>query len=98
MNFLNQIENLVTKRLSPQEYQEHRFNIKQDAQLELIIEFGGEEKAGTWIDAYSQQFEELLSRADLDLISRLDDKETRKDALELIRTKLYPEHYATNIH
>ena len=88
-NFINKVENFITKKLSPGEYQAHRFDIKQAAQIELMQAFGGDDKAGTWIDAYSRQFEELLSNPELDLIARLDDEVTRTEALEEIKKKLY---------
>lgn len=94
--FINNVKGLVGQKFSSPE--DRRFSIKQQAQLDLIEQYGGADKAGVWIDAYSRQFEELLNDTRYDLIDRLSDPETYPDALEDIKNILYPQTYEENIH
>lgn len=68
---------------------EHTFEIKQKAQIELIQKAGGDDFAGTWIDANGRRFEELVSDPRYNFIDRLADEDTHAEALAEIDSKLY---------
>ena len=83
---ISKVENWVNKKTNPEQY---NFDAKQQAQIELIRAFGGDDMAGTWIDAYARRFDELMNDSTADLVNRLSKKETRAEALEEIKNKLY---------
>lgn len=83
---ISKIEDFITPRGNSEQ---HKFAVKQQTQIELIDAFGGDDMAGTWIDAYSRQFEEMINNPGLDLIHRLEKKETHAETLEEIKSKLY---------
>ena len=86
MGFLERFINKTEKLINPRE---HLFEIKQKAQIELIQKAGGDDFAGTWIDANGRRFEELVSDPRYDFIERLADEKTHGEALKEIDSKLY---------
>ncbi len=83
---ITNIEQGITKRLNPDQY---KFEVKNLAQIEIIEAYGGDDRAGTWIDAYAPRFNELMNDAELGLLHRLGDKEAHDGAIEEIKQKLY---------
>ena len=69
--------------------EQNRFEIIQGAQMELIERAGGEDFAGTWIDANSGRFRELVEDPKNNLIERLANENLRADALKEMQEKLY---------
>ncbi len=65
------------------------FAVKQQAQIELMEAYGGDEMAGKWIDAYSARLNELINSTEFNFIERLANKDTHNEALLEIREKLY---------
>lgn len=86
MGFLEKIIGKIERRTNSDEY---RFEIKQKAQIELIQMAGGDDFAGTWIDANGRRFEELMNDQEFDFINRLANKETRTETLKEIQSKFY---------
>lgn len=80
--FVGKAENLI----SPDQ---NRFEIIQGAQMELIQRAGGDDFAGTWIDANSARFREIIENPKNNLIEKLANNKTREEALEEIQGKLY---------
>lgn len=69
--------------------EQNSFEIIQSAQMELIQRAGGDDFAGTWIDANSARFREIIEDPQNNLIERLANDKTRDEALEEIQAKLY---------
>lgn len=86
MGFLERFINKTEKLINPRE---HLFEIKQKAQIELIQKAGGDDFAGTWIDANGRRFEELVNDPRFNFIERLGDEKTHAEALKEIDSKLY---------
>lgn len=86
MNFLEKIMNKAENLIDPEQ---NTFEIIQGAQMELIERAGGDDFAGTWIDANSARFRELMDDPQNHFIERLADEKTRESALEEIQGKLY---------
>ena len=86
MGFLERIINRIEKLINPKQ---HSFDIKQEAQKELIQKAGGDDFAGTWIDANGRRFDELVNDPRYNFIERLGDEETHAEALKEIDSKLY---------
>ncbi|MEK7568669.1 MAG: hypothetical protein AAB497_00975 [Patescibacteria group bacterium] len=86
MGFLERIINRTEKLINPKQ---HSFDIKQSAQTELIQKAGGDDFAGTWIDANGRRFEELVNDPRYNFIERLGDEKTHAEALKEIDSKLY---------
>lgn len=83
---IKKVETFVTRTTNPEQYS---FKVRQDAQMELISAFGGDDRAGVWIDAYARRFDEIVSDPALNLIERLGDKEAHDAAMEELKAKLY---------
>ncbi len=68
----------------------HRFEIIQDAQMELISRAGGELQrvAMDWITANSKRFRELIEDPQNNFVERLSSENTRDEALLEIQKKL----------
>lgn len=86
MKFLENIINKADSLINPEQ---DRFEIIQGAQMELIRRAGGDDFAGTWIDANSARFRELIEDPQNNYIERLAKDETREEALSEIQSKLY---------
>lgn len=86
MGFLEKIINKVESRVNPEN---HRFEIKQKAQMELIQMAGGDDFAGAWIDANAKRFDELMNDARFNFIERLANEDTHAEALKEIQSKFY---------
>lgn len=86
MNFLEKIMNKAENLIDPEQ---NTFEVVQGAQMELIARAGGDDFAGTWIDANSARFRELMSDPQNNFIERLADEKTREEALNEIQGKLY---------
>lgn len=86
MGFIDQIENWVEKRSNPER---HHLEVANSTQTELIQAFGGDDRAGIWIDAYARRFRELMDEPELHLEDRLTNSETHAEALEELKKKLY---------
>ena len=86
MGIIDRVENWVEKRINPEE---HSVEVANIAQMEIIEAYGGDERAGTWIDAYAWRFRELMNDSSLNLVERLGDTGTHADAIEEIKQKLY---------
>ena len=84
--FIEKIENLVDKRFNPER---RKLSTKNQAQIELIQKAGGDDFAGTWIDANGRRFDELVNDPRYNFIERLGDEKTHADALKEIDSKLY---------
>lgn len=69
--------------------EQNSFEIIQSAQMKLIQRAGGDDFAGTWIDANSARFREIIEDPQNNLIERLANDKTRDEALEEIQAKLY---------
>jgi len=83
------IENITQKADSLVNPEQNRFEIIQSAQMDLIQRAGGDDFAGTWIDANSVRFRELIDDPKNNFIERLADDNTREEALNEIQEKLY---------
>lgn len=86
MKFLENIINKADSLINPEQ---NSFEIIQSAQMELIQRAGGDDFAGTWIDANSARFREIIEDPQNNLIERLANVKTRDAALEEIQAKLY---------
>ncbi|MBI5401120.1 MAG: hypothetical protein HZB12_03350 [Candidatus Yonathbacteria bacterium] len=86
MKFLENIINKADSLINPEQ---NSFEVVQGAQMELIRRAGGDEFAGTWIDANSARFRELIDDPNNNFVERLVNENTREDALNEIQTKLY---------
>lgn len=86
MGFIDRVENWIEKRANPER---HHLEVTNGAQTELIQAFGGDDRAGIWIDAYARRFRELMDDSELHLEDRLADSETHMEALEELKKKLY---------
>ena len=86
MGFLERFINRTEKLINPRE---HLFEIKQKAQIELIQKAGGDDFAGTWIDANGRRFDELMNDPKYNFVERLADEDTHADTLKEINSKLY---------
>lgn len=86
MGFLEKIIDKIERRASPAEYV---FEVKQKAQMELIQMAGGDDFAGTWIDANAKRFDELMNDPEFDFINRLANEETHAETLKEIQSKFY---------
>lgn len=86
MNFLEKIMNKAENLIDPEQ---NTFEVVQGAQMELIARAGGDDFAGTWIDANSARFRELMDDPQNNFIERLADEKTRESALNEIQGKLY---------
>ena len=87
MNFFERIVNKAESVVNPEQY---RFDIIQTAQMELIQRAGGDEIAGTWIDANSAQFRHLMNDERFNYIERLGNEDTHDATIEEIEEKLTP--------
>lgn len=85
-NFFEKMVNKADSFINPEQ---NRFEIIQGAQMELIERAGGNDFAGTWIDANSARFREIIDDPKNNFIERLANEETREGALNEIQTKLY---------
>lgn len=85
MGMLEKFGEWIEKNVDPAE---HRLEVTNKAQIELMMAFG-KEKTGVWIDAYSRRFRELIDEQGSDLFDRLADSETHDDAIKEIKGKLY---------
>lgn len=86
---MNIFEKLVGKAENLINPEQNRFEIIQGAQIELIQRAGGDDFAGTWIDANSARFREIIENPQNNFIERLANEKTREQALEEIQGKLY---------
>ena len=86
---MNFFEKLLNKTESFISTDQNKFEIIQGAQMELIERAGGDDFAGTWIDANSARFREIMNDPQNNLIERLADQKTRREALDEIQGKLY---------
>ncbi len=86
MNFLEKIMNKAENLIDPEQ---NTFEVVHGAQMELIARAGGDDFAGTWIDANNARFRELMSDPQNNFIERLADEKTREEALNEIQGKLY---------
>lgn len=86
MGFIENITQKLDSVISPEQ---NKFEIKQAAQMELIQMAGGDDIAGTWIDANGRRFDELMNDPQYNFTERLANENTREEALNEIRTKLY---------
>lgn len=82
MGFIERVENFINP-------DERKFEVKQQAQMELIQMAGGDDIAGTWIDANAKRFNELINDPQYNFYKLLSDKETHDEALLKIKNKLY---------
>jgi len=87
---MNFFEKLVVKTESVVNPEQFKFDIMQDAQMELIRRAGGDDIAGTWIDANSAQFRQLMDDERFNYIERLGNEDTHDTAMEEIEKKLTP--------
>lgn len=85
MRFLDTAEQWIEKRTDPEGF---RLKITNDAQIELMRAYG-EDRSGTWIDAYARRFRELVEDPERNLIERLASTQTHNEALAEIKKKLY---------
>lgn len=85
MGMLEKIEEWVERKVDPAE---HRLEVTNKAQIELMMAFG-EEKTGVWIDAYARRFRELIDEEGSSLLDRLANSETHDDAIKEIKEMLY---------
>ncbi len=85
----NFFENIVNKAEGYINPEQNKFEIIQSAQMELISRAGGDDFAGTWIDANSARFRELIEDPRNNFIERLANDDTREEALAEIQSKLY---------
>lgn len=83
MGFADRLENFIEKKFSPEE---HKFAVKQMAQIKLMEKYGAE-RSGTWIDAYGNDFDKLIEDPNLNLVEELEKNEA--DALNKIESILY---------
>ena len=83
---IEKIENFITRRTNPEEF---KMEVINGAQKELIEAYGGDDRAGVWIDAYAWRFREMIEDSTLDLVERLGNKNTHNDAIAEIKQKLY---------
>ena len=86
MGFLEKLINKTETLINPEEY---KFEIKQKAQMELIQMAGGDDVAGTWIDAQGRRFDELMNDPNFNFIERLANEDTHQEAIAEIQSKLY---------
>lgn len=86
---MGSLEKLINEAEDFIDPEEHKFEIKQRAQMELIQIAGGEDFAGTWIDANAGRFNELINNPQFNFIERLANEDTHKEALAEIQGKLY---------
>ncbi len=83
------LENIINKADSLINSEQNRFEVIQGAQMELIRRAGGDDFAGTWIDANSARFRELIEDPQFNYVERLAKEGTREEALTEIQGKLY---------
>lgn len=83
MGFADRLENFIEKRFNPEK---HKFAIKQKAQIKLMEKYGTE-RAGTWLDAYENEFNLLIENQSPHLIKELETNEP--EALQKIESILY---------
>lgn len=86
---MGSLEKLINKAEDFIDPEEHKFEVKQQAQMELIQTAGGEDFAGTWIDANARRFNELINDPQFNFIERLANEDTHNEALAEIQGKLY---------
>jgi len=86
MNFLERIINKTENLIDPEQ---NKFEIMQGAQMELIQRAGGDDMAGTWIDANAARFREVINDPQFNFIERLANEDTHEEALIEINKKLY---------
>lgn len=82
MSITEKIENFISPN-------ERRFELKMKAQFDIIEGAGGEDIAGTWIDANGRRFDEILEDPQYDFYKLLSDEKTYPEALQKIKNKLY---------
>ena len=86
MGFLEKFINKGEKLINSKQY---AFEVKQKAQIELIQKAGGDDFAGTWIDANGRRFDELVNDPRYDFIERLPHKNTHTTGLPEKNKKAY---------
>lgn len=86
MGLIDRIINSTERIVNSDDYQ---FEVKQRAQIELIQLAGGDEVAGTWIDANGKRFDELMKDPQYNFIERLAYTRTHDEALKEIQSKFY---------
>lgn len=82
MSIIEKIGNFISPN-------ERRFELKMKAQFDIIEEAGGEDIAGTWIDANGKRFDEILEDPQYDFYKLLSDEKTYTETLQKIKNKLY---------
>ncbi|HBB44001.1 MAG: hypothetical protein UW27_C0001G0075 [Parcubacteria group bacterium GW2011_GWA1_44_13] len=82
MGIIDRIENLIKP-------EDKRFEVKMRAQYDIIQMSGGDDIAGTWIDANGKRFDELLEDSQYNFYNLLLDEKTYNDTLQKIKDKLY---------
>ena len=87
---MNIFEKLVGKAESAVNPEQFMFDIIQNAQIELIRRAGGDDIAGTWIDANSAQFRQLMDDERFNYIERLRNEDIHDATIEEIEKKLTP--------
>ncbi len=87
MNIFEQLVGKSEVAVNPEQF---KFDIVQNAQIELIKRSGGDDIAGTWIDANSAQFRQLMNDERFNYIERLGDEDTHDTAIIEIEKKLTP--------
>jgi hypothetical protein len=65
------------------------FDVKQNAQIEIIKKEGGSVHVEDWIKANSERFEELVRDPAHNFIERLANPSTHAAAIEEIKQRLY---------
>lgn len=63
------------------------FEITQATQMQLMKD--ADTDVGSWITANSERFRTLMQDPELNLVERLAKRETRAEAMEEIKSKLY---------
>jgi len=65
------------------------FEVKQRAQMEIMMAEGGKLIAADWIEANAARFEELMKEENANFIERLANPDTHDAAIEEIKKILY---------
>ncbi len=84
MNFFEEVAKNNGKLINTEQI---AFEIAQATQMQLMKDAGTD--VGSWITVNSERFRALMQDPGLNLVERLANRETRTEAMEEIKSKLY---------